>query len=159
MIESDKKLATKEQGEKKRKFESGPAKSESGIASRKFQHWFGKNKNKKFKRQNFPQAKPGTTSVNSAPTRMSKPVADCKTCGKKHSGQCRENINYFKCGQKGHYSMECKSEIQGATCFSCGKVGHIARNCKSVTQGNVGRSVSQGPTTSTARARTFKMTK
>ncbi|KAL8093144.1 hypothetical protein AgCh_035145 [Apium graveolens] len=146
------------QGEKKRKFESGPAKSESGIASRKFQRWFGKNKNKKFKRQNFPQAKPGTTSVNSAPTRMSKPVADCKTCGKKHSGQCRENVNCFKCGQNGYYSTECKSEIQGVTCFSCGKVGHIARNCKSVTQGNIGRSVSQGPATSTARARTFKMT-
>ncbi|KAL8104465.1 hypothetical protein AgCh_028620 [Apium graveolens] len=59
---------------------------------------------------------------------------------------------------KGHYSTECKSEIQGVTCFSCGKVGHIARNCKSVTQGNAGRSVSQGPATSTARARTFKMT-
>ncbi|KAL8108793.1 hypothetical protein AgCh_025036 [Apium graveolens] len=126
VIESDQKLATKEQGEKKR--------------------------------QNFPQAKPGTTSVNSAPARMSKPVVDCKTCGKKHSGQCRENINYFKYGQKGHYSTECKSEIQGVPCFSCGKVGHIARNCKSVTQGNVGRSVSQGPATSTARARTFKMT-
>ncbi|KAL8115292.1 hypothetical protein AgCh_021949 [Apium graveolens] len=158
VIESDQKLAAKEQGEKKRKFESGPAKSESGIASRKFQRWFGKNENKKFKGQNFPQVKPGTTSVNSAPTRMSKPVVNCKTCGKKHSGQCRENINYFKCGQKGHYSMECKYEIPGVTCFSCGKVGHIARNCKSVTQGNVGKSVSQGPTTSTVRARTFKMT-
>ncbi|KAL8126189.1 hypothetical protein AgCh_013466 [Apium graveolens] len=75
----DQKLAAKEQGEKKRKFESGPAKSESGIACRKFQR-------------------------------------------------------------------------------SCGKVGHIARNCKLVTQGNTGRSVSQGPATSTARARTFKMT-
>ena len=50
VIESDQKLAAKEQSEKKRKFESGPAKSESGIASRKFQCWFGKNKNKKFKR-------------------------------------------------------------------------------------------------------------
>ncbi|KAL8108992.1 hypothetical protein AgCh_025186 [Apium graveolens] len=111
------------------KFESRPARSESGIASRKLQHWFGKNKNKRFKRQNFPQVRPSTTSVNSAPTR------------------------------KGHYSTECKSEIQGVTCFSYGKVGHIARNCKSVTQGNAGRSMSQGPTTSTARARTFKMTK
>ncbi|KAL8120797.1 hypothetical protein AgCh_017831 [Apium graveolens] len=117
VIESDQKLAAKEQGEKKRKFETGPAKSESGIASRKFQRWFGKNKNKKFRRQNFPKLNP-----------------------------------------KGHYSTECKSEIQEVTCFSCDKVGHLARNCKSVTQGNVGRSVSQGPTTSTARARTFKMT-
>ncbi|KAL8098129.1 hypothetical protein AgCh_031048 [Apium graveolens] len=87
VIVSDQKLAAKEQGEKKRKFESGPARSESGIASRKFQRWFGRNKNK-----------------------------------------------------------------------SCGKVGHIARNCKSVTQVNTGRSVSQGPATSTARAKTFKMT-
>ncbi|KAL8134110.1 hypothetical protein AgCh_009251 [Apium graveolens] len=129
VIESDKRLAAKEQGEKKRKFESGPVRSESGIASRKFQCWYGKNKNKRFKRQNFPQVKPSTTLVNSASTR------------------------------KGHYSTECKSEIQGVTCFSYGKVGHIARNCKSVAQGNVGRSVSQGPATSTARARTFKMTK
>ena len=158
MIESDQKLTAKEQGEKKRKVESGPARSEAGIASRKFQHWFGRNKNKRFKRQDVPQAKPGTTSVNSAPTRMSKLVVDYKTCGKKHSGQCRENVNCFKCGQKDHYSTECKSEIQGVTCFSCGKVGHIARNCKSLTQGNAGKSVSQGPATSTARARTFKMT-
>ncbi|KAL8120215.1 hypothetical protein AgCh_017382 [Apium graveolens] len=127
VIESDRKLDAKELVEKKRKFESGPARSKSGIASRKFQRWFGRNMNKRFKRQNFPQVKPGTTSVNSAPTRMSKPVVDCRTCGKKHSGHC-------------------------------GKVGHIARNCKSVAQGNAGRSVSQGPTTSTARARTFKMT-
>ncbi|KAL8147759.1 hypothetical protein AgCh_005176 [Apium graveolens] len=129
VIESDQRLAAKEQGEKKRKFESGPTRSKSGITSRKFQRWFGKSKNKRYKRQNFPQVRPRTTSVNSAPTR------------------------------KGNYSTECKSEIQGVTCFSCGKVGHIARNCKSVTQDNVGRSVSQGPATSTARARTFKMTK
>ncbi|KAL8115441.1 hypothetical protein AgCh_022076 [Apium graveolens] len=128
VIKSDQRLAAKEQGEKKRKFESGPA-------------------------------RPSTTLVNSTPTRVSRPMIDCKTCEKKHNGQYRENINYFKCGQKGHYSTECKSETQGVTCFSCGKVGHIARNFNSVTQGNVGRSVSQGPSTSTARARTFKMTK
>ncbi|KAL8115138.1 hypothetical protein AgCh_021822 [Apium graveolens] len=110
VIESDQRLAVKEQGEKRRKFESGPARSESGITSRKFPHWLGKSRNKRFKRQNFPQVRPSTTLVNST--------------------------------QRG-----------------CGKVGHIARNCKSVTQGKVGRSVSQGPATSTTRARTFKMTK
>ncbi|KAL8156022.1 hypothetical protein AgCh_001188 [Apium graveolens] len=96
--------------------------------------------------------------VSSTPTKFNKPVIDCKTCGKKHSGQCKENANYFKYGQKGQYSTEYKSEDQGVSCFSCSKVGHIARNCRSITQGSVGRSVSQGSATSTARARTFKMT-
>ncbi|KAL8104284.1 hypothetical protein AgCh_028488 [Apium graveolens] len=45
VIESDQRLAAKEQGEKKKKFKSGPVRSESGLASRKFQRWFGKNKN------------------------------------------------------------------------------------------------------------------
>ncbi|XP_074356062.1 uncharacterized protein LOC141695737 [Apium graveolens] len=91
--------------------------------------------------------------------KSSKPVIDCKICGKRHSGQCKESVNYFKCGQEGHYSTECKYENQGITYFSCGKVGHIAKNCKSATQGSVGESVSQEPATSTTRARTFKMTK
>ncbi|KAL8134085.1 hypothetical protein AgCh_009233 [Apium graveolens] len=103
--------------------------------------------------------RPNTTSVSSTLTKSSKPVIDCKTCGKKYSGQCRESINCFKCGQKGHYSTECKSDNQGVTCFSCGKVGHIARNCKSATQGSIGGSASQGPATSTARSRTFTITK
>ncbi|KAL8100391.1 hypothetical protein AgCh_032593 [Apium graveolens] len=47
----------------------------------------------------------------------------------------------------------------GVTCFKCGKVGHISRNCKTATQGNVGGNDSQGPGTSTSKARTFKMTK
>ncbi|KAL8104850.1 hypothetical protein AgCh_028861 [Apium graveolens] len=117
VIESDQKLAAKEQGEKKRKFESGPARSEAGIASRKFQL--------------------GLEGIRIRGSR---------------------GRMFLRRNPKGHYSTECKSEIQGVICFSCGKVGHIARNCKSVTQGNVGKSVSQIPATSTARARTFKMT-
>ncbi|KAL8103461.1 hypothetical protein AgCh_027880 [Apium graveolens] len=159
VIENDQRLAAKEQGENKRKLEGGPARSELGGVIQKFQSRFGKNKDRKFRRQNFPQARPSTTSVSSTPTKFNKPVIDYKACGKKHSGQCKENVNCFKCGQKGHYSTECKFETQGVTCFSSGKVGHIARNCRSMTQGSVGRSVSQGPATSTSRARTFKMTK
>ncbi|KAL8108994.1 hypothetical protein AgCh_025188 [Apium graveolens] len=134
VIESDQKLAAKEQGEKKRKSESGPARSESGIASGKFQRWFGRNKNKRFKRQDVPQPKPGTTSVNSAPTRMSKPVADCKTCGKSKVDSAERMLIVSSVDRK------------------------VTIPQNSVTQGNAGRSVSQGPTTSTARARTFKMT-
>ncbi|XP_074348159.1 uncharacterized protein LOC141686943 [Apium graveolens] len=150
------KRAAKERGEKKRKFEGGPAKSEQEGSSQKFQRRFERNKDGKFRRQNFPQARPGTTSVSSTLTKSSKPVIDCKTYGKKHNGQCRENVNCFECGPKGHYSTECKSENPKVTSFSCGKVGHIARNCKSATQDSIGGSASQGPAKSTARARTFK---
>ncbi|KAL8125393.1 hypothetical protein AgCh_012909 [Apium graveolens] len=138
VIENYQRLAAKEQGEKKRKFEGELARSEPGGVSQKFQRRIGKNKDRKFRRQNFPQARPSTTLVSSTSTRFSKPVIDCNTCEKKHNGQCKENVNCFKCGQNGHYSTECKSETQGVTFFSCGKGGHIARNC---------------------RARTFKMTK
>ncbi|KAL8108000.1 hypothetical protein AgCh_024428 [Apium graveolens] len=154
VIESDQRIAAKEKGEKKRKFEE-----QEGV-SQKFQRRFGKKyKDRKFRRQNFPLARHSTTLVSSTPTKFNKLVIDCKTCGKKHSGQCKENVNCFKCGQKGHYATECKSENQGVTCFRYGKVGHIARNSRIVNQGSVGKSVSQGPATSTSRARTFKMMK
>ena len=63
------------------------------------------------------------------------------------------------CGHKGHYATECRAENPGITCHKCGKVGHVANNCRSNIQTSVGGSSSQGPDNSTARARTFKMTK
>ncbi|XP_074342212.1 uncharacterized protein LOC141679674 [Apium graveolens] len=51
------------------------------------------------------------------------------------------------------------SNVIRTTCFECGKVGHISRNCRTATQGSIGGSASQGPASSTAKARTFKMTK
>ncbi|KAL8089278.1 hypothetical protein AgCh_038903 [Apium graveolens] len=56
-------------------------------------------------------------------------------------------------------NRKCNIGNFGVTCFKCGKVGHISRNCKMATQSSIGGSESQGPATSTARARTFKMTK
>ncbi|XP_074327757.1 uncharacterized protein LOC141665670 [Apium graveolens] len=122
VIESNQKLAAKKRGEKKRKFESGPDKSKQGEISQKFQRRFRRNRDRKFRSQNFPQVRPSTTSVSSTPMKSSKPVIDYKTCGKRHSVQRKENVNCFKCGQKGHYSTECKSENQGVTCFIHGKV-------------------------------------
>ncbi|KAL8127153.1 hypothetical protein AgCh_014175 [Apium graveolens] len=98
-------------------------------------------------------------SVASTPIQSTKPIVECKSCGKKHSGQCRKDVQCFKCDKKSHYVLECNSGNPGVTCFKCGQVGHIARNCKVATQGSAGDSASQGPATSTARARTFKMTK
>ncbi|KAL8104948.1 hypothetical protein AgCh_028926 [Apium graveolens] len=115
VIESDQKLAFKEKSGKKRKFDSVTDKADQEESSQKFPKRFGQNRNKRFRRQGFPQ--------------------------------------------KGHYASECSSGNPIVTCFKCGKVGHIARNCKAASQGIVGGSASQGPATSTARARTFKMTK
>ncbi|XP_074327758.1 uncharacterized protein LOC141665674 [Apium graveolens] len=43
----------------------------------------------------------------------------------------------------------------GVTCYNCGNVGHIVRSCGTAAQGTT----SQGPTSSTCRAKTFTMTK
>ncbi|XP_074337338.1 uncharacterized protein LOC141674531 [Apium graveolens] len=153
------KLASKERSDKKRKFDSGTDKADREESDQKFLRKFGRNRNKRSKRQGFPQMSPGVTSVASAPAQSTKPIVECKSCGKKHSGQCRKDVQYFKCDQKGHYASDCSSGNPRVTCFKCGKVGHIARNCMVATQGSVGGSVSQGPITSTARTRTFKMTK
>ncbi|XP_074352926.1 uncharacterized protein LOC141692086 [Apium graveolens] len=130
VIESDQKLAVKEKGDKKRKFESVTDK-----------------------------VRPNATSIASTPAQSVKPVVECKLCGKRHSGQCRKDVQCFKCDEKGHYASECSSGNPGVSCFKFGKVGHIARNCKVATQGSIEGSASQGPATSTARARTFKMIK
>ncbi|KAL8091511.1 hypothetical protein AgCh_033944 [Apium graveolens] len=115
VIERDQKLAFKEKSDTKRKFDSVTDKVDQEESSQNFPKWFGRNRNKKFRRQGFPQ--------------------------------------------KGHYTSECSSGNPRVTCFKCGKIGDISRNCKVATQGSVGGSVSQGPAISTARARTFKMTK
>ncbi|KAL8110718.1 hypothetical protein AgCh_026455 [Apium graveolens] len=169
VIESDQKLAAKEKGDKKRKFESIQYKglvnqiidskwvgeTNPGGSSQRFQKRFGQNRNKRFRIQNFPQARPATTSVASTPAQSSNSVMDCKVCGKRHSGPCKRDVQCFKCHQKGHYASECNIEKPAVTCYNCGKVGHVARYCKTATQGTA----SQGPASSTAKSRTFKMTK
>ncbi|XP_074362411.1 uncharacterized protein LOC141702680, partial [Apium graveolens] len=135
VIESDQKLVAKEKGDKKRKSES--------ITGETIQSEISE------------EARPAATSVASTPAQSSNSVMDCKVCGKRHSGPCKRDVQCFKCHQKGHYVSECNSEKPAVTCYNCGKVGHVVRYCKTATQGTA----SQGPTSSTAKARTFKMTK
>ncbi|XP_074351725.1 uncharacterized protein LOC141690868 [Apium graveolens] len=159
VIESDRKLASKERSDKKRKFDNSAKKADQEDSIQKFSRKFGRNRKKRFMRQGFTQTSSGVTSVASAPAQSTRPIVECKSCRRKHSGQCRKDVQCFKYDKKGHYASECNSGNLGVTCFKCGKVGHISRNCKMATQGSVGGSESQGPETSTARARTFKMTK
>ncbi|XP_017228863.2 uncharacterized protein LOC108204079 [Daucus carota subsp. sativus] len=160
VIESDQKLAAKEKGDTKRKFDNVEDKSGSGGPSQRFQGSIERNRNQGFRRQNFPPARPSTTSVGSDQSRFVRtPIANCKRCGKRHGGLCKMNVDCFRCGQKGHYSTICRVQNPGITCHKCGKVGHLANNCRSNIQTSVGGSSSQGPVNSTARARTFKMTK
>ncbi|XP_074356400.1 uncharacterized protein LOC141696113 [Apium graveolens] len=155
VIESDQKLAAKEKGDKKRKPESITGETNPGGSSQKFPKRFGQNRNKRFRRHNFPQARSATTSVASTPAQSSNSVMDCKVCGKRHSGPCKRYVQCFKYHQKGHYASECNAEKLAVTYYNCGKVGHVARNFMTATQDTT----SQGPASSTAKARNFKMTK
>ncbi|KAL8091552.1 hypothetical protein AgCh_033978 [Apium graveolens] len=153
------KLVCKERVDKKRRFDSGIGTADQEESSQKFPRKFGRDRNKSFRKQGFVQTSSGVTSVASTSVQSTRPVVDCKSYGKKHSGQCRKDVQCFKCDKKGHYASDCNTGNFRVTCFKCGKVGHISRNYKMATQGSVGGSKSQGPATSTARARTFKMTK
>ncbi|KAL8092853.1 hypothetical protein AgCh_034922 [Apium graveolens] len=67
VIESDQKLAFKEMGDKKQKSEGITGETNPGGSSQRFQKRFGQNRNKRFRRKNFPQARATTTSVASTP--------------------------------------------------------------------------------------------
>ena len=89
------------------------------------------------------------------------PLPDCKNYGKKHTGIClRGEGKWFKCGQAGHFDVQCPGVSSGpkpnTICFKCGKPGHIARDCKApgpTTSRQSGTASNKAP-----MARTFNMT-
>ncbi|KAL8112656.1 hypothetical protein AgCh_020098 [Apium graveolens] len=65
----------------------------------------------------------------------------------KEKGDRRESLKVLLMRQIKEDSVREKPSV---TCYNSGKVGHLAKNCRTATQ---------GPSSSTARARTFTMTK
>ncbi|XP_074327576.1 uncharacterized protein LOC141665490 [Apium graveolens] len=165
IVKREREAMKRESEGKKRKFED----SDEDQGSSKFRGRFGKNVSNVG--QKFQKFNPGNGSQKNHFQKAGQSINDnrpqiqkCKTCGKRHPGRFNKlNVKYFKCNQKGHYSLECMSGTgkPDMTCFKCGKVGHIARNGKEpVQKANVLRIA--GPPLPPAqtvqpRARTFNM--
>ncbi|XP_021992058.1 uncharacterized protein LOC110888866 [Helianthus annuus] len=60
----------------------------------------------------------------------------CKTCNKRHWGQCRSDQEAKSCGickKLGHRSLDCK-DLKNVVCYVCGDKGHIKTNCPKFSQ-------------------------
>ncbi|XP_074342767.1 uncharacterized protein LOC141680439 [Apium graveolens] len=85
------------------------------------------------------------------------PVPECKTCGRKHPGECYQaNVTCFNCGQKGHYASHCKEKA--TICYSCGKKGHMAKDCRKQAPKESSTLRLMAPPSNKPTARTFNMT-
>ncbi|KAK2388853.1 cleavage and polyadenylation specificity factor subunit [Trifolium repens] len=47
-----------------------------------------------------------------------------------------EKQTCYRCGQEGHYAVECGNRGPGAVCFNCQKPGHFVRDCKAPKAGS-----------------------
>ncbi|XP_074368990.1 uncharacterized protein LOC141708980 [Apium graveolens] len=85
------------------------------------------------------------------------PLPECKTCGRKHHGECyQENVTCFNCGQKGHHASRCKEKA--TICYSCGKKGHMAKDCQKQAPNESSKLRLMAPPSNKPTARTFNMT-
>ncbi|XP_074355987.1 uncharacterized protein LOC141695656 [Apium graveolens] len=83
------------------------------------------------------------------------PLPECKSCGKKYSGQCMQKpVTCFKCGKVGHYATACNQEA--SKCFQCGKTGHMTKDYPAAAPASSRHSVAASNRVPTAR--TFNMT-
>ena len=77
-------------------------------------------------------------------------MPNCINYGGKNFGNCRNNVECYKCHQKGHYASECAGKAPGfkqeLACFRCGKPGHMVKDCPiPESMGNITR-ISNPPT-------------
>ncbi|KAK1379175.1 hypothetical protein POM88_025919 [Heracleum sosnowskyi] len=83
------------------------------------------------------------------------PLPKCKTCGRKHLGECTlKSVICFKCNKTGHYARTCPLE-ENQKCFRCGNLGHLKRDCPMANP--AGSRISGAASNQPPTARTFNM--
>ena len=162
IMESESEWSSRDRENKRRKPEAQGEGQGSGNFQSKQQRVPEVQRNKS---RGFRRSEAGTVGPASRPQDVSQPkplrvqVPDCKTCGKKHPGECRKaGITCYRCNQKGHYVSECPRPQTKFSCLKCGKVGHIAKDCRSAPAA-ASKVFGIGSVSATQpRARTFNMT-
>ncbi|XP_022033114.1 uncharacterized protein LOC110934240 [Helianthus annuus] len=93
-------------------------------------------KRKREKDNSKTSKKKGKLELNKNQQKSNKKLV-CKTCYKRHWGQCRMEQRPRPCGickSTSHPSHECR-DIKNAVCFGCGEKGHIKTTCPKSVKG------------------------
>ncbi|XP_074342240.1 uncharacterized protein LOC141679718 [Apium graveolens] len=164
IMESGSELYAKDANVKKRKFQNHSGRSfekkvenqpgkrpfvkreDTNIGNRRIENVGARKDNTKFR-----------TPQNSNLLQGRPPIPECKTCGRKHPGECYQaNVTCFNCGQKGHYASRCKEKA--TICYSCGKKGHMAKDFRKQAPKESSTLRLMAPPSNKPTARTFNMT-
>ncbi|XP_074323932.1 uncharacterized protein LOC141660849 [Apium graveolens] len=132
IVESGNDLYPNDKGGVKRKFSINAGNSERKFDGNKNKKPFVKREDRKMDKSRFghKDSRGNETKFRTPQTanllQGRPPLPDCKTCRRKHSGQCRqENVTCYVCGKKGHYSGNYKDKV--IICHNCERKGHYAR--------------------------------